>query len=550
MSLSAHLTNIGALTSRLLLSIVAALVIALSCASGASAEASTLEQVSSRVQPGIVYLEMSYSGKVYDPTYNSYLGGNRTPVEFGAPAGHCSGFFVNPDGYFVTGGHCVEYDPAIKQPIIEQAAEWSYQNEGWTAGTTLADVKAYAAKYWKVHSTETPGRTRPDRHVEAAYGVDIGGVPTGKALPARLLGFQPSTRGDVALLKVEAENVPVLKLAPKADVNIGTKVVSVGYPGSVDYVTDATFDPSFKEGSISSEKTTGGGLVNVYEVSAAVSGGMSGGPTVDLQGRVVGVNSFGIVGETQPFNFVSPATEVAQLLNDEGIENQVGRTNSLYLQGVDAYYAGDREEALAKFDEVLGQVREHEFAQELRAKALRLPEESQGGFLKVLFALGAVLVAALITAGVLLLRRRCGPGAPPAGSGVPREMPPLTPIGGNSNVAPSLVVLTGPRAGRRIALDSDLVLGRETIEDVEASRRHAALRPRNGGAELTDLGSTNGTMVNGAQIGGPTPVGPGDVITIGQTMMALEVLKRDPLPDATVVRSLSERKATSTASGG
>ena len=376
-------------------------------------KATTLEKVSSLVQPGMVYLETSYSGLVYDPTIGAYVGGNQSPQSFSAVAGGCSGFFVNPDGYFASAGHCVEYDPAIKQPIIAQAAEWSFQNEAWPEGWTLGMAKSYAARYWKVRSAESPGRARPDRHVNAAYGVDVGGLPVGRALPARLIGHRSFTKGDVALLKIEAEDVPVLKLAPGSTVDVGTEVVAVGYPASVDVVTDVTFEASFKDGSVSSHKTTGGGLVGAYEISAPVSKGMSGGPTVDLQGRVVGVNSFYPKGETQPFNFVSPVAEVAQLMRDKGVENRLGRTNALYLAGLRAYYAGDREVALAKLDAVLGQVPEHEFAQEFRAKALRLPKESSGsGFPIALLAIGLAGVAALAGAVAFGLRRRGGPSAP------------------------------------------------------------------------------------------------------------------------------------------
>jgi serine protease Do len=513
---------------------ILALLVALGVATSASADvvpkATTLEKVSSLAQPGIVYMETSYSGIVYDPTIEAFIGGNQSPREFDTLAGSCSGFFVNPDGYFVSAGHCVEYYPEVKQGIIEQAAEWSYQNEAWPDGWTLEDALDYAARYWKVRSAETPDRNRPDRHVVAAYGVDIGGLPTGKALPARLLGFRAFEEGDVALLKLEAEDVPVLRLAPEADVEVGTAIVSVGYPGSVDLVTDVTFDPSFKEGSVSSMKTIEGGLVEAYEVSAAVSPGMSGGPTVDLQGRVVGVNSFRPAGETQPFNFVSPAAEVAQLMNDKGVENRLGRTNSLYVDALRAYYAGDREEALAKFDQVLGQVREHEFAQKFRAKALRLPKDEGDGFPYAPLVAGIAIAVALAGAAFLLYRRRRGSAGRRAPSGPPPKMPPMTHVTGNGNGtrgasedAPALMILTGPWAGRRIALGPEIVLGQSTINDDRASRQHATVRPHNGGFELTDLGSPNGTMVNGTRIEGSTELANGDVVTLGRTTIVVDL---------------------------
>ena len=47
-----------------------------------TSKATTLEKVSSVVQPGMVYLETSYSGLVYDPTIDSFVGGNQNPRPF------------------------------------------------------------------------------------------------------------------------------------------------------------------------------------------------------------------------------------------------------------------------------------------------------------------------------------------------------------------------------------------------------------------------------------------------------------------------------------
>jgi hypothetical protein len=91
----------------------------------------------------------------------------------------------------------------------------------------------------------------------------------------------------------------------------------------------------------------------------------------------------------------------------------------------------------------------------------------------------------------------------------------------------TLLFTSGPMAGRRIELTGELVLGREgvhlIVEDAEVSRRHAAVRPRRDGAEIEDLGSLNGTWVNGRRITGPTPIADGDRIRLGVTQLQLEV---------------------------
>ncbi len=61
------------------------------------------------------------------------------------------------------------------------------------------------------------------------------------------------------------------------------------------------------------------------------------------------------------------------------------------------------------------------------------------------------------------------------------------------------------------------------LDDANVSRQHAELRPRGGSWVLTDLGSTNGSSVNGRRIDAPTVVKPGDEIELGTSVMTFEL---------------------------
>ncbi|HEU0318644.1 MAG TPA: FHA domain-containing protein, partial [Solirubrobacteraceae bacterium] len=69
---------------------------------------------------------------------------------------------------------------------------------------------------------------------------------------------------------------------------------------------------------------------------------------------------------------------------------------------------------------------------------------------------------------------------------------------------PALIVRTGPRAGGRIEIDGEVVVGRGEVDwviaDPELSRRHLAARAGPGGVEVEDLGSLNGTWVDGRRL--------------------------------------------------
>jgi two-component system NtrC family sensor kinase len=89
---------------------------------------------------------------------------------------------------------------------------------------------------------------------------------------------------------------------------------------------------------------------------------------------------------------------------------------------------------------------------------------------------------------------------------------------------PTLHVLRGADKGRTFdQIDEPIVLGRLSdqvpLTDNSVSRRHAELRPQNGSWILTDLGSSNGTYLNGVRIDGPTRLKHGDQIKLGGTLL-------------------------------
>jgi len=90
----------------------------------------------------------------------------------------------------------------------------------------------------------------------------------------------------------------------------------------------------------------------------------------------------------------------------------------------------------------------------------------------------------------------------------------------------ALIVKEGPLAGQRYAVEGELVVGRlnadVTIEDPLISRRHALLRLVDGALEIEDLGSLNGTFVNGERISAPRRLGSGDVVAVGSTLLEVE----------------------------
>ncbi len=90
----------------------------------------------------------------------------------------------------------------------------------------------------------------------------------------------------------------------------------------------------------------------------------------------------------------------------------------------------------------------------------------------------------------------------------------------------ALLVVKGGAGSGEHPLDRELTVGREdgvdlVIADPEMSRRHAAFRHSGAAVTVEDLGSSNGTWVNGEQISGPAELASGDQIQIGATVFEL-----------------------------
>src|SRR5690349_12925535 len=120
-----------------------------------------------------------------------------------------------------------------------------------------------------------------------------------------------------------------------------------------------------------------------------------------------------------------------------------------------------------------------------------------------------------------------------------------------------LIVRRGPQPNQSYDLNKDIVtLGRDitndiVINDPEVSRHHMRLTRGAGGFTVEDLGSTNGTFVNGQRLTGARPLRPGDMIGLGETVTLAYEMSAAPTiaepgidqPGGTVVSPAANRGA-------
>jgi serine protease Do len=128
---------------------------------------------------------------------------------------------------------------------------------------------------------------------------------------AEVIGTDP--RSDLALLRIEADNLTALKLAAEDSLEVGEWVLAIGSPFGLDYSVTAGI-VSAKGRSLPTER--GENYVPFIQTDVAINPGNSGGPLFNLDGEVVGVNSqiFTRSGGSIGLSFAIPVSVVRNVV--------------------------------------------------------------------------------------------------------------------------------------------------------------------------------------------------------------------------------------------
>ena len=152
-----------------------------------------------------------------------------------------------------------------------------------------------------------------------------------RAMPARVIGSDPTT--DVAVIKVEATNLPVLPFGSSDAVKVGEWVIAIGNPG---FGAGSQLDYTVTAGIVSAlgrplqllgrdQKQNGrfdraavSAIENFLQTDAVINPGNSGGPMIDLRGQVIGINSAiaSSSGYYQGYGFAVPIDLARRTMQD------------------------------------------------------------------------------------------------------------------------------------------------------------------------------------------------------------------------------------------
>ncbi|PAX52179.1 S1C family serine protease [Brunnivagina elsteri] len=218
--------------------------------------------------------EAGYSNRVLAQTSDESL--NRRVYQKASPAvvtvktetGHGSGFVISQDGLIITNAHVIKPPPRL-QPKNEAEAE-------------------YARTY---NPAEFP-------QVVTVVFTD------GRKFSADVMGFGKGGL-DLAVLKIHGQkNLHTLPLATPGSAKVGDRVFALGTP------LDAKFEGTFTQGNITRIDPSDGEIQH----NAVIMGGNSGGPLLNSQGQVIGVNTSGIGELNTGMNFSIPVSQVQSFI--------------------------------------------------------------------------------------------------------------------------------------------------------------------------------------------------------------------------------------------
>ena len=308
-----------------------------------------------------------------------------------------TGWFVSPSGFMITNAHVVSPAHQPTEAVKHLQAERGVRQ---ACGDLASGARAAAVARARV-------KLEPSLYVILSNGT---------RLPAKIAKYSPPLVGeamsgrDLALLKLDAADMPTLPLADSSGAQLGDKIHILGFPGVV--LSHELLNASAKaEASVTSGAISGfkQDVANhpVIQTDAPAAWGASGGPVVTSRGEVLGVLTFvslsgGDGNIVQGFNFVIPSAAVRDFLKGTAAPlDEPSRFNAAWHAGLRDYFAGNYSRAERRFAEANRLLPELPDVRRLSAEAKHPPPRP---FPWAAVA-GAITVLSLGAWGVLAWRR-------------------------------------------------------------------------------------------------------------------------------------------------
>ncbi|HEX5886935.1 MAG TPA: trypsin-like peptidase domain-containing protein [Pyrinomonadaceae bacterium] len=350
-----------------------------------------------------------------------------------------SGFFISSNGYIATNAHVVSMtkdgEEKAKQALFWQMVQQVARQLGRDPRSFNQQVIQQLDQYSTLQSFQLFHHVIIPDGSSYPFEIKQYGAPTGEG----------SDQGkDVAIVKIEVKNAPILKLADSEKVQLQDHVTVIGYPGAADTFNSgllssrSALEATINDGKISARKTATSGAP-ILQTSAPATHGNSGGPVLNDANEVVGLLTFRgdtVNGqEVSGFAFIVPSNTVMEYVKSAGATNDPGLTDKSYHEGLDLYWNQYYSSAIPKFEEVKRLFPPHSEVDRLIQSSQQAKAEGKerssfplwivGVILGVLFIL--LLIILIIAVIVIMMRRKKNKASAPGAAGADRRHPAPSP---------------------------------------------------------------------------------------------------------------------------
>jgi S1-C subfamily serine protease len=156
----------------------------------------------------------------------------------------------------------------------------------------------------------TKGQIITNAHVVQGADKVTVSLNDGRSFSGKVMGLDTVT--DVAVVKIEGENLPIVSLADASQIKAGEWAIAIGNPLGLDNSVTAGIISA--TGRSSSQVGDSSKRVNYIQTDAAINPGNSGGPLLNASGQVIGMNT-AILKNAQGLGFAIPIDQVQKIAN-------------------------------------------------------------------------------------------------------------------------------------------------------------------------------------------------------------------------------------------
>ena len=179
-------------------------------------------------------------------------------------------------------------------------------------------------------------------------------VPGGEAYSASIVGLDMIS--DIALLKIDGKNFDYCNLGDSDEVKVGEWAIALGNPRNL--ISNAQYQPIASAGIVSAinadfslDSQSGKLLDNMIQTDASLNPGNSGGPLIDSNGDVIGINTF-IKADSQNLGFAIPINFAKKIADELKLKGVIDRRVSFGLSATQYIYGKNRDQVGLFIDKV------------------------------------------------------------------------------------------------------------------------------------------------------------------------------------------------------